>query len=219
MKKYKLYTVVLCILLLFTICFAQFKNENSSDKDSRFVELSNEEKINNSTEQIINDDYTVREDFTSHLPLVVIDLEGNTIPDDYKYNSDSESFELKEDENPYSEASMRIINNNNGTNSILDDEEISSKIKIRYRGNSSIRYEKKQFGIKIVNDNGEESELPIMGMEADEDWILNISMIDPSLIRNYLAFNISGQIMEYSPDVRYSEVILKDGDSYKYQGL
>ena len=52
-------------------------------------------------------------------------------------------------------------------------------------------------------------------MAKHDEWVLNGPFLDRSLLRNYLCLNISGEIMEYSPNVRYCELFV-DG---KYQGL
>ena len=227
-NKYKLYCGIIFLLILFSFIFrnleitkyssnnrfAELNNYNVSEEKKQY--LSNSEGKNNN---YINDDFTVNDDFKSHLPIILIDLNENDIPDEYEYNEDTNSFELKDKADPYSIANMKIINNKDRENNIYDTEEISSKIKIRYRGNTSITFAKKQYGIKLLDEDENECEKSILGMEADEDWILNISMSDPSLIRNYLALNIGGQVMEMTPEVRYCELIIKSGDSYEYKGL
>ncbi len=41
------------------------------------------------------------------------------------------------------------------------------------------------------------------------------SILDRSLLRNYISYNLAGELMEYAPNVRYSEVIING----EYQGL
>ncbi|WP_051993195.1 CotH kinase family protein [Clostridium sartagoforme] len=82
-------------------------------------------------------------------------------------------------------------------------------MKIRLRGNTSINYAKKQYFIKLINDDGSENTQDIFGMGEEYEWILNISYIDKSLIRNYLALSLSSKIMENVPEARYCEVIIK----------
>ena len=45
-------------------------------------------------------------------------------------------------------------------------------------------------------------------MESHYEWALHGPFLDKSLIRNYMWYNISGEIMDYSPNVRFCEVIL-----------
>ena len=47
-----------------------------------------------------------------------------------------------------------------------------------------------------------------MGMDAHYEWALHGPYLDKSLIRNYLWYNIAGEIMDYAPNVRFCEVIL-----------
>ena len=52
-------------------------------------------------------------------------------------------------------------------------------------------------------------------MAADEEWVLNGPFLDKTLMRNYIAMNVAGQIMDYAPNVRYCELFVDD----QYQGV
>ena len=91
--------------------------------------------------------------------------------------------------------------------------------KIKLRGASSRSFQKKQYGIKLLDDEGKELEAPLLGMDADEDWVLSNSILDASQIRNYIAYNLAGQLMPFTPECRFVEMFIKDGDSYNYRGL
>ena len=54
-----------------------------------------------------------------------------------------------------------------------------------------------------------------MGMDAHHEWVLHGPFLDKSLIRNYMWYNIAGEMMEYAPNVRFCELVI-DGS---YQGL
>jgi len=45
--------------------------------------------------------------------------------------------------------------------------------------------------------------------------VLHGPFLDKTLMRNYMWYNLSGQIMEWAPDVRFCEVFLNGG----YQGV
>lgn len=223
-KRYNLPLGIAVILLLFSVFFSAFDfispKSKSKSKDGYFVELNKDkmtELKDNDEKQNVSNSSEVDKSFSSNLPLVLIDLDEK-IPDGYYFDKTTDSFKLSEAE-PFAYGEIKVINNEQGINKLSDDEEMSSKMKIKYRGNTSLTYDKKQFGIKLLDDDGNENEVPILGMEADEDWILNISMSDKSLMRNYIAFNVCGLVMENTPNVRYCEVIIKNGDSYEYQGL
>ena len=54
-----------------------------------------------------------------------------------------------------------------------------------------------------------------MGMAAHSEWILHGPFLDKSLIRNYMWYNIGGEIMSYTPNVRFCELFLNG----KYEGV
>ena len=58
-----------------------------------------------------------------------------------------------------------------------------------------------------------------MGMGSNSEWILNVSFIDKSLMRNYLAYMTAGEIMPYTPDVQFCEVLWQDEEGYRYEGV
>lgn len=221
-KSISIFSVIV-LLIGFCIVFSIARRPEQSDDNTRYEQ--HEVKMAEGADPSLgitgfkDGDYSVDPDFVSHLPLVVIDLEGNKIPDAYAFDKSSGRFVLKEGVDPYVGGKISVIDNASNVNTLSDQPSEESDIQIKYRGNSSVIYNKHQFRIKLQNQDGENNPLDIMGMGADSDWILNISMIDASLVRNYMAMNIAGQIMPYVPDVRYCEVIMKDGDHYVYQGL
>ena len=52
-------------------------------------------------------------------------------------------------------------------------------------------------------------------MDAHHEWVLYGPWLDKTAVRNYLFYNLAGELMDYAPNVRYCEVIV-DGE---YQGL
>ena len=52
-------------------------------------------------------------------------------------------------------------------------------------------------------------------MTADSSWALHGPFLDKSLIRNYLCYNLAGEIMDYAPNVRFCELFLNG----EYLGL
>ena len=66
-----------------------------------------------------------------------------------------------------------------------------------------------------MDDRGENKNYAVMGMGSHHEWVLHGPILDKSLIRNYLWYNIAGEMMDYAPNVRFCELVL-DGE---YQGL
>ncbi len=166
-----------------------------------------------------DEDYTVDKSFVSHLPLVVINLKDKEIPDAYDYDKAEERFVLVDNVDPYVDAGISIIDNENDVNYLGDAPKLESSIKIKYRGNSSILYDKHQYRFKFLDEDGNSKKLNVLGMGEESDWILNISMIDESLLRNYMCYTIAGEYMPYTPDVRFCEVVIEKNGKYEYQGL
>lgn len=62
---------------------------------------------------------------------------------------------------------------------------------------------------------GSYNEQEVLGMEPHYEWALHGPYMDKSLIRNYMWYNIAGEIMDWAPNVRFCEVIVNG----EYQGL
>ena len=147
-------------------------------------------------------------DLTTHLPLLILDTRGQIIPG----AAGRTEQELQCD--------LHIIDNPSGLNSSRDLPTQSTPIAIAVRGNSSRIFPKKQYSIRTVDSSGLTADVPLLGMPAESSWVLNGSYIDHSLIRNYMLYNISGEIMAYAPRVRLCEVLCTDGQGrQEYLGV
>ena len=141
----------------------------------------------------------------SNLPIVVITTDGNAIPD-----------------YPRILANMKIIFRSEGLRNYLGDQDSTAylnyngRINIEVRGSSSQTLPKKQYGFStLMSDNVTERNVSLLGMPADNDWILNGLGFEPSLIRDYLCYNLSRMIGEYASRTVYCEVIINGS----YNGL
>lgn len=156
--------------------------------------------------------------FTSNLPLVIIDV-GNQEPKrGVVWDSEKEYYVLT-GEDPYAYGEILIIDHPNGVNQAGDEPQTRSLCKVKLRGNSSGNYDKKQYLVKLLDEDGKADKQNILGMGRDSEWILNVSFIDKSLLRNYLAYMTAGEIMPYTPDARFCEVLWKNENGYQYQGV
>lgn len=167
----------------------------------------------------INDDFTINSNFSSHLPLVILDMGGKEPPITTKGIQGENRYAEIEGIDPYVWGSFTLIDGNDGENRITDPYVAQSFMRIKRRGNSSMHYEKAQYSIKLLTASGQDNDLDLLGMGAEHDWILNGSSADKSMLRNYLAYYVSSQVLPYTPDSRYCEVIIKTGTSYVYQGV
>jgi len=142
----------------------------------------------------------------SNLPIVIINTDGGvSIPD-----------------NPRVQATMKIIYRGEGERNYLTDKDntaylnYNGRIDIEVRGSSSQITEKKQYGFSTLNaDNITNNNVKLLGLPAENDWILNGMVFDPALIRDYLCFNLSRQTGEYASRAVYCELIING----EYTGL
>lgn len=177
-------------------------SEKSMQREHQHLVEQKEEELPETTLDI------TAEGFSTHLPLVILNTDGQKI-----------LSKLDTDGDPRISINVQIIDNKNGLNSIGDKPAVDTQTKIRYRGNSSLYHDKKQYGLKFINEDGTDNDVEVMGMEAGCDWVLNGTFLDKSLIRNYISYNIAGEIMGYAPNIRFCEVFINDGQTYTYQGL
>ena len=137
---------------------------------------------------------------SSNLPIVVINTGGAAIPDDPKITAD-----------------IGIIYNGPGTENHPTDplNHFDGKMGIEIRGSSSQMFPKKQYGIELRDDEGEDLATSLLGMPEEEDWVLFAPYNDKSLIRDVLAYRLGRDLSQYSPRTRFCEVVLNG----KYQGV
>lgn len=166
----------------------------------------------------ISDDFTVEEGFHTNLPIVILSIEGEIT----QYKSFENSTEVVDESvEPYTSGTIRILDSGNGYNCLMDKPMYSSDMKIKKRGHTSFSYDKPQYLMKMVQADGLENKTEILGMGEGDSWILNGSMADKSMLRNYLSYRIASEIggSAMAPDSRYCEVILEKDGRYEYQGV
>ena len=156
-------------------------------------------------------------DFTN-LPIVILSVDGE-FPD-YKTFKNSEEI-VYEGVDPYIGGEMTVIDTGSGVNTLSDKEIYKSNIRIKIKGHSSYGYDKKQYKIKALNEDGTDNDLSILGMGEGSEWVLNGSLADKSMMRNYLAYRIASEIdgNNMAPDSRYCEVLMRENGKRFYQGV
>lgn len=141
----------------------------------------------------------------SNLPIIIINTDGGVlIPND-----------------PRVPASMKIIYRGEGMRNNITDQDSSlflnynGRINIEIRGSSSQFLPKKQYGFSTIKDDTSNLNVRLLGLPAENDWILNGLGFDPSLIRDYINYNLSRRIGEYASRTVYCEVVINGS----YNGL
>lgn len=168
----------------------------------------------------IGDNFLVDDGFHTNLPIVILSFDKEM--EDYKKFENSQEVVFEEVE-PYVGGTMKILDNGDESkeNYITDQPVYTSKLKAKKRGHTSYSYDKPQYLLKMFQDDGLENKTPVLGMGEGDSWILNGSMADKSMMRNYLPYRIASEIggSAMAPDSRYCEVVLETENGLEYQGV
>lgn len=163
------------------------------------------EDFNTSNPEMLDKELT---NFSSNLPIIVIDIGDKQIPDEPKIMGSIALFEPANDSN---------------RTSITDTPTYSGYIEIERRGGSSqYYYPKKQYGVDTILSDGEDDDVSLLGMPKEHKWILQAPYADKSLMRNYLAYHKTRDINDskyYAVRSEFVEVLVRVGDQYRYDGL
>ncbi len=138
---------------------------------------------------------------SSNLPIVVIDTKGLNIPDEPKIIAD-----------------FKLIDNGGTKRNVLTDKPAyTGKMGIEIRGSSSQRFPKKSFGFELRDATGlVDMDASLLGMPEEEDWILNATYNDKTLIREVLTYDLYRSFSNvYSARQKFCEVVLNGN----YEGV
>ena len=171
-----------------------------SDGTSEMFEDGADSKIEGiqeglSGESLASDQYAG----SSYAPLPIaqisIEMDDGVNPDEFPY------------EREWMSASMEVF---------LSGELVhEGRAGIHVRGNSSRDFDKKSFALETWNANDEDLDVPLLGLPAEEDWILQGPFSDKTLIRNHLIYTLSNGIGRYAARTRFVELEI-NGD---YRGV
>jgi len=157
--------------------------------------------------------FSEAQDFTdSNLPIVIIttDNDPNTgqpigIPDEPKVLG-----------------IMKIIFHPDGSRNYLTDQnnpnylDYNGRIGIEIRGSTSQLLPKKGYGFTTLQaDNVSNNNVSLLGMPQENDWVLNGLAYDPSLIRDFLSYDLANEMGNYAPRTVFCEVVING----EYVGL
>ena len=146
-------------------------------------------------------------DFSSNLPMMII-----------------HQFDTLISVSDRTSAYMFIVDNEHEEISdLLAEPVFDGRIKINYRGSSSLSFPKKGFGFHTLEENGSNRKVSLLGMPEEHNWILHGPYSDKSLMRNAISYALSNDLGRYSPRTRFVELFLHDGEGSlsqaHYQGV
>jgi len=206
--KYKIIgfsTLALVLVAVFAV--SMMIPENNIERYHQHIEAEEKEMCTHTDDR-----------FCTHLPLIKIDTDGAAIPGEPILESPDGStiaYTMSETGEETIPSQLSLIDNKGKYNHTEDKAAVSSDIRIRIRGNSSRRFEKKGYLIKLITPAGENNPQSLAGMDAHHEWALHGPYLDKTLLRNYISYNLAGEIMGYAPNVRFCELILNG----EYQGV
>lgn len=195
-KKLKISAVIVIVVIASVVMLRPQKKENQMQHQTWARESEETTGLDEDGE------------LSTHLPIIILYTKGETIPGQNRSEKEKLSCEYS------------IIHNEDGENCSSDEPVQSGNALISIRGNSSRKFPKKQYSIKLVDNMGMTVNKPLLDMPADSTWVLNGSYIDPSQIRNYMLYNLADQISLDAPKSRLCEVMMEneEGD-LEYQGV
>lgn len=137
---------------------------------------------------------------SSDLPIVVINTNGQVIPNE-----------------PKIEADMGIIYNGTGNRNYLSDpyNNYNGKIGIERRGNYSNSLPQKPYSIELWDEFGMSIDSSLIDMPAENDWVLIANYNDKSFARNAIPYRLFDEMGHWASRHRFVDVVL-NGD---YQGI
>ncbi len=149
----------------------------------------------------------------THLPLILIDTGGVEIPGKGLVDENGEhiGFLTAADGAEKINAHIAVVDSETQNNHPSDPPTSSGEALIRARGHSSRYFDKLGYLVQFTDEAG----LTLLGMDAHQEWALHGPILDRTLIRNYMWYNIAGEIMDYAPNVRFCELLLNG----EYQGV
>ena len=120
--------VVLALLAISVPVLTALLPENRIENITKYQHEVNAEANPQIGSSTLPDDFILDDTFVTHLPIVVIDLKGNTIPNIYKWTADGKGREYTEEglknPNPWAEMTITIIDNDNNENRLSDKPEL-----------------------------------------------------------------------------------------------
>ncbi len=128
----------------------------------------------------------------SNLPILIVNTNGQDIPDE-----------------PKIAASLGIINNIGKINKVTDPYTLFiDNIGIEIRGSSSQMFEKKNYGFETRTLTGDNLNISLLGLPAENDWVLHGPYSDKSLMRNALTYYLGNKTGWWAPRTRFCELYI-----------
>ncbi len=91
-----------------------------------------------------------------------------------------------------------------------DIPDFSGRTGMNMRGQSSSELPKKPWKLETWDENGEDIDVPLLGLSADSDWVFHNPYTDRTFMRTLLAMEFSNTMGYYSPDTQFVELFVNE---------
>lgn len=128
----------------------------------------------------------------SNLPIIIINTHGQTIMDDPRIIVD-----------------LGIIDNGFGVRNYVTDpqNDYFGQVAIEIRGSTSQQYPKKAYAFETRDFNLLDTNVSLLGMPEENDWILYAPYPDKTLLRNSFAFYTFNRMGHYASRTKHVELV------------
>ena len=130
-------------------------------------------------------------DFTSNLPLVILNSHGERITYGERTHGAAAFFDTVK-----------------GKSSLTGPLDYAGLGEVNIRGFSSLQYNKHSFTFRLKDESDSKPKVAVLGFPKDSDWILYAPYPDKSLMRDVLAYELSAQMGHYAPRTKFVELFL-----------
>ena len=173
--------------------------EEDNQKTTEVTEITNSEpesNINNAPESVHSaSQFDESTDALLPIAKISIILDGAINPDELPYRRE------------WMPASMMVTAD--------DGIAHQGRVGLHVRGNTSRDFDKKSYAFETWDENDEDLDVALLGLPAEEDWVLQGPFSDKTLIRNHLIYQLSRDIGRYAARTRFVELEI-NGD---YRGV
>lgn len=134
------------------------------------------------------------------LPVLVVDTKGNSVVEEVKVD-----------------AMMYVVEDHDGTLQAIETRPrtFEGPIGIEVRGSTSAGFPKKSYGVEIRDGLGQDTDVPLLGLPSESDWVFYGPYTDKTYMRDKLAYDLGRSMKRYQPRTRYAEMIVNG----EYRGV
>ena len=140
--------------------------------------------------------------FNSNLPLLIINTSGRGIAQEAR-----------------TLATVTTIEPLRGRASITTTPDFQGNCQVEVRGQSSTGFPKLAYTLEVNDSNGNDLEVPLLGLPSESDWVLYAPYSDKPFLQDFLAYELHEEMGHYSPRRRFVEVFVDTtGGKLDYPG-